>query len=219
MKQRKGKISAKEIERRERQSIAEWGKKNPMLAYRMSVLNRQLGSWEEDLKILPEGSTLKVFLDLEDTIITDWFNSELKNFHAVKTFLKEHQITNVWIFSFAIWDARDADIFDRKMKSWLEREYEIEIDGVVTVDEMEKTILWKQGMEFTTSEFLSVWGKQRAFHDYITLTQPEGEFLLIDDMVQSSTTTIPKSKQTIDFLNVLEIPKPNLTIKETAWQP
>ena len=55
MKQRKGKISAKEIERRERQSIAEWGKKNPMLAYRMSVLNRQLGSWEEDLKILPEG--------------------------------------------------------------------------------------------------------------------------------------------------------------------
>lgn len=164
-------------------------------------------------------STLKVFLDLEDTIISNWFSPELKNFHAVKTFLKEHQITNVWIFSFAIWDARDADIFDRKMKSWLEREYEIEIDGVVTVDEMEKTILWKQGMEFTTSEFLSVWGKQRAFHDYITLTQPEGEFLLIDDMVQSSTTTILKSKQTIDFLNVLEIPKPNLTIKETAWQP
>lgn len=55
MKQRKGKISAKEIERRERQSIAEWERKKPVLAYRISVLNRQLGSWKEDLKILPEG--------------------------------------------------------------------------------------------------------------------------------------------------------------------
>ena len=136
--------------------------------------------------------TTRVFLDLEETIIESWGNPVLVNHQRINKFLKKLDITHVGIFSFAIWDENDKRNFDRfGIKDTIENALEVRINNVLTIPDIAKEVFWKQGMVISINEFITIWGKQRAFIDW-AMMQPrfdEGdmEFILIDDVVQNLT--------------------------------
>lgn len=76
------------------------------------------------------------WFDLEGTIITNW-NDPCAKFHdLVREFIRINHIEEINIFSFAIYNQRDVEIFDNSLRSWLQRELGAEIKDVVTVEEI-----------------------------------------------------------------------------------
>ena len=145
---------------------------------------------------------MKLWLDLEQTIISVWDDPVICNKEKVMKFVKNHSPTEVNIFSFAVWDDKDRYHFNENMKSWLEDVFEFRINRVPTVDEMVRKIHTQKGTVFTRSEFTAIWRKEKAFIDWIVETEGAGEFILIDDAVDNITMTRHRSNKTIHILNV-----------------
>ena len=62
-----------------------------------------------------------VFLDLEQTVITDWYDGYLANTTQVREFLATQKVTQFTVFSFAVWDQKDQDEFDSRHRRVLEK--------------------------------------------------------------------------------------------------
>lgn len=147
---------------------------------------------------------MKIFLDLEDTIIHTWNDPVLCNFTQVKDFLTDNNITKVSIFSFAIWDDKDKKVFETQLKPFLESALNVEIIEWPSVDEMIDIILTHFCIKFDRHEFITVWGKSRAFFDFCKATQIE-DCLLIDDVVTDETLTININNRKFSTKNVSDI--------------
>lgn len=145
---------------------------------------------------------MKLWLDLEQTIISIWHDPEIVNQEKVVRFCKDNRIEWVNIFSFAIWNEKDRTHFNTHMRGWLEREFGFKIGIVHTCEELMREIFWKHGTVFELGEFTSIWGKEKAFNDYIRLTQKSGHFVLIDDMVDDTVMYRIREDQQIRTINV-----------------
>ena len=81
---------------------------------------------------------MNIFLDLEETIIKDWFEPTLllKNIEFIKKTISELMDKfldfnlNITIFSFAIIDDKDLNIFKNTLQEAIERSLDIEINNV-----------------------------------------------------------------------------------------
>lgn len=147
---------------------------------------------------------MKVFLDLEATIIHSWSNPTLCNLQKVRNFLKTHDAKQVSIFSFAIWDEKDKMYFEQNFKKFLEEALAVEIIEWPSVDEMRQEILWKQGTAFERTEFINVWGKSRAFFDFCRVTQDE-DCVLLDDVVDDEIVTNLRTNRIFGTVNVTRL--------------
>lgn len=67
------------------------------------------------------------YFDLEETVIESWTDPILVNKATIERFIEENGIKDVHIFSAAIWNDRDKQIFERDLKSWIERVFSINI--------------------------------------------------------------------------------------------
>ena len=139
-----------------------------------------------------------MYLDLEGTIIKDWFNKDkIINERGIRNLLKEHLITEIGIFSFAIYTVEEVREFKEQLQETLENLLGVKIVKVLTLPEI---------MSITSKvEYLSIYDflrhndKYSTFHRYCK-SKHKGEMsMLIDDMVPTSCLTLAGDPETIIY--------------------
>ena len=157
----------------------------------------------------------KLFLDLEETVINNWDEALLVKTDKLKTLLwtnpdiDRHDVT---IFSFAIYNQKDKDLFERTMKPMLERTFGIVVTAWPSVAEMAEADQRLTGVRWLDAdtmggldicEFITLRGKAQAFEHWVWLHgEPGGRYLLLDDVVPSRTIYDRRKDIQIDLINV-----------------
>ena len=143
------------------------------------------------------------FLDLEGTIIDSWDNRVFVNYSRVKDFLSQRMIKEVNIFSFAIWNEKDLNVFNQKdFKGWLEDALEVKIVSTPTVEDIKKVVQHHRGINWETHELISVWGKLRSFQDFCIACFENCSCTLLDDAVPNMTQVMHDSNLVIKTIDV-----------------
>ena len=143
------------------------------------------------------------FLDLEETIITDFTDPVIMNLEVVKNHFKKIGVEKVHIFSFAMWGEREKKQFLLpNFKPWLERMFEFEIVTTPTMQEVMDEIFWKTGTRWDLSDFISVWGKAKAFEDYCWMVHETKNCFLIDDIVPNEIKITRDTGRTVEFIQI-----------------
>lgn len=123
------------------------------------------------------------YFDLEETIIESWNDPVLCNVSVVKDFIKDNGITEIHIFSGAIWNGKDKNHFELTMKSWLERVFGVEIKSFPSMEEVRRVTQWKSVLFEDVQEMVNLIGKKRMFEDWCIQTHSRGSHcVLLDDM-------------------------------------
>jgi hypothetical protein len=133
---------------------------------------------------------MKLFLDLEETIIKSWDNSLLCNVNTVKKFIETSSFVEansanllpVTIFSFAIWNEKDKLDFVWSMQERIETVLQTKVERVVTVEEIVNSIRRNMKAHLSVHDVVSIWGKHRAFFDWCRFEE-ECNCRLLDDCV------------------------------------
>ena len=151
------------------------------------------GKCSNDTKslILITNMTTKVFLDLEDTVITTFDDGVLLHDHlnALQWWLDNQNLREVSIFSFAIWNEKDKEEFVKIHKSVLERELNVKIVEWLSVDEMAKLSQEFSGIHWDRLDFMQLRGKHGAFIDVCKSREKDTTCILIDDAIPFETLT------------------------------
>lgn len=136
--------------------------------------------------------TTKIFLDLEETIITSFNEGLLCNLSTVKAFVERFSpkswdgtvvgTPEVSIFSFAIWTSKDRDIFERNIRGPIERGLGVRIIDIPTVEDIAASIKKHQKIHFGIHDIISGWGKHRSFFDWCRFEEDQ-DCVLLDDVV------------------------------------
>lgn len=147
-----------------------------------------------------------VFLDLEETIIDSWHSGLLVNVQVLRDFLEKNNVTEVGIFSFAVYNDRDLEIFNRDHKPFIERALNVTITSCVTVEQMMKKDTAFTGIFFdNVSDFISVRGKKDAFINFVNGNVKFDKAMLIDDVVPNMTVRFNDLNKEIELVNVLKL--------------
>ena len=158
-----------------------------------------------------------LFLDLEDTIITPvvngWFSADLMNVGKIKSFIEREGIEDFMIFSFAIWNDKDLEDFNRICRPMIEKSLGVNFGFIPT---LEKDILdscCKQkgisSSEISTMEVRDFWGKDLSFvlcaKDWFSKNESHHTVILLDDMVQTMSVTFKKENLTVQLFNIEDV--------------
>lgn len=142
------------------------------------------------------------FFDLEETLIKSWSNPVLANYRRVQDFIARCGIKEIHVFSFAIYDAADQEVFVRELKPFLERALGVRILSWPSVDELLKQTIDLGGPAWTRVEYLNSWGKVRAFADHVRHHCLPGHALLVDDVVPDVATVERRSGHVVECINI-----------------
>jgi hypothetical protein len=84
--------------------------------------------------------TRHLFLDLEDTIITPvmegWFRTEMINIEKTRAIINQFKPDAVHIFSFAIHNSHELDLFNQGTKEMIEKTLGIKLHARPTTDDI-----------------------------------------------------------------------------------
>ena len=148
----------------------------------------------------------ELWLDLEGTIIDDWYKGNLFLGRRIKDFTDEHKISKLNIFSFAIQSVFDQEKFvSRGMKKMIEDFLEVEILNHPSVpDMMRKISPWEKLKYDDMFDFMSINCKHWAFIKYIQAHSEfnNQHFVLIDDMVDNMEILIKDRNLKIELIDV-----------------
>lgn len=167
----------------------------------------------------PQDLRRELWLDLEDTVITPvvngWHDFELINIEKVKDVISSFAPHAVHVFSFAVWDERQRQLFTHMCRPHLEKALGVKLQLVLTTDLDMIPIACRQlGMQASTVDFQEMsnfWGKQGTFrlcmrhhatnhrrhHPNLRL-----HVLLLDDVVYNETVWWPDLQTTVEQQNI-----------------
>lgn len=154
-----------------------------------------------------------LFVDLEETLIDNWDAANLGPKNRVMDLLKiffNHSPTgprlDATVWSFAVWNERDAADFERRMRKWLEDVFNLNFVRVVTCEEMRKAICQlKRLSHLDQTEMSQLWGKDRALEDWVKLHMSDfahTEVVLLDDMVMRKLVRFEDANVQVRFVKV-----------------
>ncbi|MFA6199080.1 MAG: hypothetical protein WC679_01575 [Bacteroidales bacterium] len=151
-----------------------------------------------------------VWLDLEDTIIPSWadflYSGSTKNIKEVRTWLRARDITQVNIFSAAIWDRGDKTIFLEQMKTELEDLLKVDICQWPSIEDLMKASKkFDFAQYYDTTEFVQLNGKFISFLKYCMVNGRNQHNILIDDSVADWVMIGDSGKTTIETINILTV--------------
>lgn len=134
-------------------------------------------------------TNVKLFLDLEDTVITTWEEGLLVHTREVRDWIKGLGVTEARIFSFAIWNAKDSNVFvDNGMKHMLEDALEVQLLEWLSVEEMMELSKAHTGLRWVDRmDFMQLRGKHGAFFDVCKGRERDCKCILLDDAVPHET--------------------------------
>lgn len=129
---------------------------------------------------------MRVFIDLEETIIESWYNPLLMNVIKIKNILSTLEVSSVDIFSAAIWNDTDKQIFLLQMKEAIERVLGIKIINVISMEDVHVQTQWKQAKFESICEMIALIGKKRMFEDWCREKHFNEHCVLVDDSFGNS---------------------------------
>lgn len=128
----------------------------------------------------------QVWVDLEETVINNWNDGFLlTHTHKIRKYLNLHEVSDIRIWSFAIWNDKDKTEFvDSGMKKSLEIALDVNIIEYPSVEEIQKLVFHYENTRYDSrSEFMSMNGKFWSFVKYCMGHQIGNHCVLIDDAV------------------------------------
>jgi len=148
---------------------------------------------------------IKVFLDLEDTIINSWLNPTLINVGVIRAWIDsmvETDDAEISIFSFAIWDDKDkADFVGTGVKASIEKALNVKVVEWLSVEDMQRIIETWSGFRYVDrTDFMQLHGKHDAFIKVCLARDEKNTCVLIDDAVPHRTVIDHARDLTIDLL-------------------
>lgn len=134
----------------------------------------------------------RIYLDLEDTIIREWYQPDVINVDRINRWLDtcfRERPTEIVIFSFAIWNEQDKKNFrDYKIKALVEDALSVEIVDWPSIQDLRKVIEpWSKVVYEDDREFALIEGKAGAFVKMCLANGFSGNYILIDDAVPDQT--------------------------------
>ena len=148
---------------------------------------------------------LSIWIDLEETIINNWDDKYfLQSTRAIKKWLSEVQgLTEINIWSFAIWDSADIWHFEKSgLKKDIEDALRFPIAQYPSVEEMQKMVYSYDKIDYDSrNEFMQLNGKMWSFMKF-ALQYKNTRFILIDDAVPNMTLNQEDYNTSIEFINV-----------------
>ena len=129
-----------------------------------------------------------VFVDLEETLIESWDDHRICKRQKVRDFIKAHG-HEVELFSFAVWNEKDRDIFSASLQDWIQVEHEIIFKKIHTLQDVARTVRDYRSVHYETlNDVITLHGKDRAFEDFcLAQNKRDWKFVLLDDVVQNKT--------------------------------
>lgn len=136
----------------------------------------------------------KFFFDLEETLITDWHNPVLTNVEKVRALVAVSAITEVRIFSWAIWDQSDADKFNREMKDCIENAFGFKIIEIILKRDAIAIVAKRRGLWVDMNnpmddiaDIANNIGKDGIFTEFCFARERDCICVLVDDVVPNRT--------------------------------
>ena len=151
-------------------------------------------------------TSITCWLDLEQTIIASWDDVFLINVGSIKEFLKDRGITEVGIFSFAIYNEADKEEFQKNVKPIIERALGVTVILWPSVRDMIRIDKQYTGDHFDSEnevhDYIQFRGKKDGFINYINATCNFDTAILIDDVVPDLTLSHRFDGWSIELWNV-----------------
>lgn len=151
-------------------------------------------------------SNKHLYIDLEGTIIDLWdSNVEPVRDDGIYKIIHGTKWQSISIFSFAIDNGIDVDIFDVRWRPQLEQLYGVPFDNVITTRMVCKEVI--NGDDGTAQHYVKCRvGKESAFIKYINNTaRANTEHVLIDDLVTTAYMHNLEHNTITKLLNVYDI--------------
>ena len=151
---------------------------------------------------------LSIWIDLEETLINNWDDKYfLQSTRAIRKWLSEVQgLTEINIWSFAIWDNTDIQHFEKSgLKKDIEEVLRFPIAQYPSVDEIQKMVYSYDKYKYNSrNEFMQLNGKMWPFMKF-ALQYKNTRFVLIDDAVPNMTVNEEDNNASIQFINVTSL--------------
>lgn len=162
-----------------------------------------------------------IFLDLENTVIVDWYDPTPINhsiFHrfirdrflgfTANDFLNGHKVP-VTIFSWAIDNQNDIESFNKVIRGIIEKEFPIKIENIITRSHALSVAgkFMKRPTLDLDDEFLL--GKERIFFEFCRGSDLQGRVVLFDDTASNLTlmhNSLFKPVQFFETVNPSQFP-------------
>ncbi|PPD55509.1 MAG: hypothetical protein CTY12_00605 [Methylotenera sp.] len=151
---------------------------------------------------------IKIWLDLEETIINNWYDGLLINPGRIKKWIKStYNVDEINIWSFAIYDEKDkAEFVSSGMKEAIEKALECRINDFLSIDEMRAKIEKHEGIKYDSREdFMQINGKKWSFIKYCVGYEPNARCVLLDDAVPSWELIDWKTNTVVHLINIIDI--------------
>lgn len=147
-----------------------------------------------------------IFLDLEDTIISNWYDGRLlgNNIKRIRDTIRERfpnfKVLNIW--SFAIYDQTDIDDFDIRLRNDVEVAMRHKFDFIISVDRMMELVKEYENIHYDSRhEFMQMNNKFYSFIKYCQL-YTDLHLILFDDAVPNMIMQIPDKNLTIETIKI-----------------
>lgn len=151
---------------------------------------------------------VKVWLDLEETIIDNWDSGLLINPGKIKKWLKStYNVDEISIWSFAIWDDADKEEFvSSGMKEAIEKALECRIIDFPSVEDMQRKVEEYESIKYESrGEFMQINQERWSFMKYCLGYEPNTRCVLLDDAVPSWELVDWKTKTVVHLVNVIDL--------------
>jgi len=149
---------------------------------------------------------IKFFFDLEETLITDWHDPLLCNVQKVKKWIADNGVKQAGIFSWAVWNQADVDVFNKTLKTWLEGVFEIEFIEVITKNDAVRAVCFTKSLRCVDMtdviDIASIFGKHGIFTEWCLATKRDCICVLLDDVVPDRIITDKVTGVTVKLVNV-----------------
>ena len=147
-----------------------------------------------------------VFLDLEETVINNWDEGFLVHTSKVRDFLKEQNVKGWTVFSFAVWNASDVAVFQKRHQRFLEKALDCPVLSCPSCQDFMECDTEKTGVRFDSlTDFISIRGKVGAFTNWCAVNHSGQHSVLVDDVVPNAVWTNKDTNTTVEFVNVLQL--------------
>lgn len=153
---------------------------------------------------------MRVFVDLEETLIQSWFDPiPLKEkISVIKSFCTLNNIDKVTIFSLAIANKQDENIFFERILPLFDSMLDLEVD-VLNMGEIRDIIECGSNIRFKLSEWSDVFpfnGKSQPFIEMIRATDISDKqnetFVLFDDVVDMMSIHLKELNTKIELVKI-----------------
>ena len=122
-----------------------------------------------------------LFLDLEGVLIDSWVNPTTIDNKMVNEVIDNFKVDSLFIFSAAIQNDEDLQVFNGSMRRRIEETFGIKIDEVITIEKAIKGSSWRTYNFLSIFEVMTLIGKFILFEQYCLDTHRGMKCVLLDD--------------------------------------